>query len=119
MILLNYNSIFNHYWNVEVDEFKYEIDAYSKMCCPCVGDEKRVNLTNVQKKLLFWKWKSGISMQHIQGFMHVHTAKEPNVKHSLMPTVLNPKFASTSNCSVPKCTSCELAHQKKHNPQVV
>ena len=47
--------------------------------------------------------------------MHVHTTREQNGKHSLVPT----KFTSTSNCPVPKCTSCELAHAKKHNPQVV
>ena len=41
--------------------------------------------------------------------MHVHTTKEPNEKHSLMLTAIKPKFASTSNWLVPKCTSFELA----------
>ena len=34
--------------------------------------------------------------------MHVHTAKEPNANYSLILTVIKPKFASTSNCPVPK-----------------
>ena len=51
--------------------------------------------------------------------MHVHTAKEPNGNHSLMPTVNKPKFAYTSNCSVPISSSCELTCAKKCNPQVV
>ena len=58
-------------------------------------------------------------MQNTQELMHVHTAKEPNRKHFLMPIVIKPKFASTSNCPVPKCTSCKLACAKKCNPQVV
>ena len=33
--------------------------------------------------------------------MHVLTAKEPNGKHSLIPTVIKPKFAPTANCPVP------------------
>ena len=58
-------------------------------------------------------------MHHIQELMHVHTAKEPNGNHLLMTTVIIPKFATTSNCPVPKCTPCELTLAKKCNPQVV
>ena len=100
MVSFNHNLIFSDYWNVEVAEFKYEFNHYSKMCCPCVGVEENVNLTNAQKELLLWHWILGISMNHIQELMHVHTAKEPNVKHSLMPRVVKPKFAHTSNCPV-------------------
>ena len=119
MVSFNCNLIFIDYWNVEVDKFGYEFHSYSKMCCPCVGIEENVSLTNAKKKLLLWHWKSGISMHHIQELMHVHIAKKPIEKHSLMPTVFIPKFASTPNCPVPKCTSCELACAKTHNPQVV
>ena len=56
---------------------------------------------------------------HVQELMHVHTVKEPIKKHSLMLTVIKPMFASTSNCPVSKCTSCELVHAKKCSLQVV
>ena len=58
-------------------------------------------------------------MHHLKELMHVHTAREPNGNYSLMLTVITPKFESTSNCLVPKNTSCELAHSKKHNPIVI
>ena len=87
--------------------------------CPCVGVEDNVGLTNAQEKLLLWHWKLGINMHQIHELMHVHTAKEPDGKHSLMPTVIKSKCVSTSSCPFPKCTSCELANAKKYNPQVV
>ena len=89
------------------------------MCCPCLGVEENVNLTNAQMEHLLWHLKLDASMHHIQELMYVHTAKEPNGKHSLMPTVIEPKFVSTPNCPVLKYTSCELASAKKLNPQVV
>ena len=46
-------------------------------------------------------------------------ASEPNGKRFLMPTVITPKLAFTSNCPVPKCTYCELTHAKKCSPQVI
>ena len=49
-------------------------------------------------------------MHNIQELMHVHTAQQPNKKHSLMPVAIKPKFASTSKCTVPKFTSCELIY---------
>ena len=54
MASFNHNSVFNDHGNVEVDEFKYEFDCYSKMCCPCVGVRENANLTNTQKGLLLW-----------------------------------------------------------------
>ena len=54
MASINCNSLFNDHWNVEVDEFEYEIDSYSKMCCLCVGVEKNANHTNAQKERLLW-----------------------------------------------------------------
>ena len=51
--------------------------------------------------------------------MNEHTAKEPNGRYSLMPTVIKPNFASTSNYPVPKYTICELTHAKKCNSQGV
>ena len=75
---------------------------------------KNANLTNAQKELLLWWWKLGIRMPLIQKLTSVHTVKEPNVKHS-MPTVITPKFASTSKYPVSMCTFCELASAKKCN----
>ena len=49
----------------------------------------------------------------------MYTAKMPNGKHSLMPTVIKPKFVSNENCPVPMCMSCEFAHAKKHSLWVV
>ena len=57
-------------------------------------------------------------MHHIEKLMHIHTARESNRKHSLVLTVVTPKFASTSNCPVPKYTYCELTLAKKHSHQV-
>ena len=57
MFLFNCNSVLADHWNVEVDEFEYEFDSFSKMCCPCVGAEDNVNFTYAQEKLLFWNWK--------------------------------------------------------------
>ena len=51
--------------------------------------------------------------------LYVHTVNEPNGKQSLISTVIESKFASPSNCPVPKCKSYELAHAKKLNPPVV
>ena len=62
MVSFNSNLIFSDYWYVEVDEFKYEFNCYSKMCCTCVGVEENVNLTNAQKELLLWHLKLGISI---------------------------------------------------------
>ena len=49
----------------------------------------------------------------------MYTLQESQWKHSLVSTMITPKFASISNCLVPKCTSFELVHTKKHNPQAV
>ena len=78
MVSFDYNLIFSDYLSVEVDEFKLEFNCYSKMCCPCIGVEENINLTNAPKELLLWHWKLGISMHHIQELMYVHTAKGPN-----------------------------------------
>ena len=89
------------------------------MCCHCVGIKENVNLTNAQKELLLWHWKLSISVHHIQELICVYTAKDQNGKHSLITTVIKPQFAFAPNCFVRKCTSCELAHAKKCNSQVV
>ena len=119
MFSFNCNLDFDDHWNIEVGGFKYKFDCYSQICCPCVGVKENVNLTNAQKELFLWHWKLDISLHHIQELLHVHTAKESNGKYSLKLTVIKPKFASISNCSVPKCTYYELIHAKKCNPQVV
>ena len=76
VISFNHSSVFSDHWNVEVDKFEYEFDSYSKMCCPCVGVEENVNLTNAQRELIIWHWKFSISRHHIKEFMHVHNSKE-------------------------------------------
>ena len=40
MVSFNHNLVFTDHWNVELDEFEYEFHSYSKMCCPCFGDEE-------------------------------------------------------------------------------
>ena len=119
MVSFNCNWVLTDHWNIEVDEFEDEFDSSTKMCCPCIGVEENVNITNAQKELLLQHWKLGTSMYHVLRLKHVHTAKKSNGKHSLMPTVFKLKFGSTSYCSFPKCTSCELTCAKKCDPQVV
>ena len=85
--------------------------------CIALAVEENINFTNEKKELLLWHLKSVINLNHIQELIHVHTAKESSGKHSLMPTVIKLKFAYISNCPVSKCTSRELAHAKKCNPQ--
>ena len=65
MAFFNCKSVFTDNWNVEVDEFEYEFDHYSKMCFPCFGMEENTNVTNAQEKLLLWHWKLGISKHWI------------------------------------------------------
>ena len=50
MSSFNSNSAFTDHWNVEVDEFEYEIHYYSKMCCPCIQVKEIAN---------FYKCKEG------------------------------------------------------------
>ena len=112
-------NIFTGYWDDEVDAFEYEFDCYSKTCCPCVVTAENANLTYAQKELLLCHWKLGISMHQIKQLMCMYIAKESTGKHSLMPTMIKSKFGCTSNCPVPKCMPCELAHAQKSDPQVV
>ena len=49
----NHNSVFTD-WNVDVDEYEYEFDCYSKMRCACVGVKENAGLTNAQMELLLW-----------------------------------------------------------------
>ena len=53
MILFNCNFVFNDNWIVEVDEFEYEFDSYSKLCCFYVGVEENGVPTNAQKEPIF------------------------------------------------------------------
>ena len=54
--------------------------------------EENANLTNSQKELLLLHRKLDKSMHHIKVLMHIHSAREPNGKHSLMQTVIILKF---------------------------
>ena len=112
MVSFNCNSAFTDNWNIEVDEFKYEFDSYSKMCCSCVGVEDNLKTFTLALEIRY---------QHAS-YTETHACthcKIPNGKHSLIPTMTKPKLVSISNCPVLKCTSCELPCAKKHNPQVV
>ena len=79
------------------------------MCCQGVRTGENANLANEQNELLLWHWKLRNSIHWTQEIMHVNTTKEP---------VIEPKFASSSNCPLQKLP-CELAHDKNFNPQVL
>ena len=78
--------------------------------CPCVDMEENTNLLGPQKELLTWHWKLEIGMQQIQGMMRENKAIDDNGREHILPPVISPTFASTSNCPIPLCHSCELAH---------
>jgi hypothetical protein len=46
------------------------------------------------------------------------TAIDDVGRELILPPVITPTFASTPNCPIPMCHSCELAHQKRHSPKV-
>jgi hypothetical protein len=46
-------------------------------CSPCVGDSANANLTSLQRELLLWHWKLGISMYQVQELMQERTYEEP------------------------------------------
>ena len=52
MVFMNYNSFFTNHGNVRVDEFEYDIDCYSKMCCWCLKTEENIKVTSAQNELL-------------------------------------------------------------------
>ena len=93
-------------------------DVWDNIICPCVGTEDNANLSGPQKELLTWHWKLGISMGQIQKMMRENKAVDDTGRETILPPVIPPKFASTPNCPIPKCHSCELARQKRHSPQV-
>jgi hypothetical protein len=58
-------------------------------------------------------------MFRIQELMRPQKMEEPSGKETVLPAVIKPKFASTPNCVVPACASCQLARAKKRSPGVV
>ena len=93
-------------------------DVWETNICPCIGKEDNANLSGPQKELLTWHWKLGVGMDLIQKMMRENKAVDDNGCETILPPVIPPKFASTPNCPIPKCHSCELAHQKRRSPQV-
>ena len=65
-----------------------------------------------------WHWKLGVGMQRIQELMQETNAIDDDGKETVLPPFVTPTFASTPNCPIPVCHSCELARQTQHNPQV-
>ena len=57
-------------------------------------------------------------MGRIQKMMRENKAVDDNGRETILLPVIPPKFASTPNCPIPKCHSCELARQKRRSPQV-
>ena len=93
-------------------------NVWDNIICPCVGTEDNANLSGPQKELLTWHWKLGISMGRIQKMMRENKAVDDTGRETILPPVISPKFASTPNCPIPKCHSCELARLKRRSPQV-
>ena len=102
----------------ESEGFEEEFEHYSHFCGPCVGHAGNDNLSGPQKELLLWHWKLGISMFRIQELMRPQKIEEPSGRETQMSPVIKPKFASTPNCVVPACISCQLARAKKRSPGV-
>jgi hypothetical protein len=92
--------------------------CWKDFICPCVGTDENANLLGPQKELLNWHWKLGIGMQCIQEMMRENKAIDSNGREHILPPVISPTFASTPNCPIPLCQSCELARGKRRNPQV-
>ena len=103
---------------VDCDEVESEYQRFSRICGSCLGDDKNLNLNGPQKELLCWHWKLGIGMDRVQRLMRPHKTEDPQGVKSEMPPVINPKFASTPNCTIPHCAGCELANAKVRNPGV-
>ena len=100
-----------------VDHGSWE-DVWRDFICPCVGTEENTNLSGPQKELLTWHWKLGVGMQRIQEMMRETKAIDDAGRELILPPVITPTFASTPNCPIPMCHSCELAHQKRRRPKV-
>ncbi len=76
-------------------------------CFPCVGDSENKNLTSPQRELLLLHWKLGINMYQVQ-----------ELKRTILPPIIKPKFPSARNCIILACQSCLLACARKRTPNV-
>ena len=119
--MIQHSLNFYRKFSTSVDDFTCEFDHHAKMLCnnKFVSDHSNTNLTNAQKELLLWHWKWGISMERVQELMRPQSSKDQDGKTSLRPSVIKPKFPSSSSCAIPVCHSCELARAKKRNPKVM
>ena len=50
--------------------------------------------------------------------MKEHKAVDTNGREFTVPPFIVPKFASTPNCPIPHCQSCEFSRQVRRNPNV-
>lgn len=109
---------FDSDWTVEVDELVHDLPLMAKVFST-VGSSTNVNLSGAQRELLLWHWRLGISMSRIQELMLPHSAKDANGMVDLMPTIIHPKFATASNCIIPKCAACKLSRARRRSPAVM
>ena len=105
------------HWNQDRLEFEIEWNT-TQMFYPCMGDDSNANLTNPQRELLLWHWKLGMSMSRAQQLMVEHEAIDANNKRVIMSQVIKPNFPFASSCSIPLCTSCQLAQAQQRKPGV-
>ena len=73
------------------------------------------NITVPHKDLLLCYLKLVVSMLCIQEFMIERIYEGPTGKRTILPPIINPKFPSTRNCSVPSCESCMLDRFNKRS----
>jgi hypothetical protein len=53
-------------------------------------------------------------MSHIQELMVPHLAKDENGLQDVMPCLITPAFKTAATCSIPCCSTCELAYACRH-----
>ena len=97
---------------------KNEFEHYTKFCGPCVVTAENENLFNSQKEFMLWNWRWVISMHCIQELMTPQQFKYPDGTKHFMAPIIQPKFATAANCTVPVCESCLLGRVKKRSPGV-
>lgn len=80
-----------------VDLFQHDFVTYTLTESPSLTVKSNVNLTNIQKELLLWHWKTGISMSHLQELMVLHQAQDINSLQDMMTCAMC-YFAHFQNC---------------------
>jgi hypothetical protein len=99
---------FNMHDQSPVFECEHNFDTDASLF-QLVANPSNVNLTPVQKELLLWHWRLGISMSRIQELMVPHQAKDKKGLQNIMPCLITPAFKTAATCTIPHCAACELA----------